>query len=61
MEFAREPGRGKQPSWVPNSPDSSLVLQPLFVIVISLMQEQTVVMWQGHRDGKNLMQQVAIF
>ena len=54
MGFARELGRTKWPSRVSHNPDYSFHPQPLLPTMISLIQEQTVAMLQGHYDGKRL-------
>ena len=52
MGFAREPGRTKWLSWVSHSVDC-LIYNGYLHIFLSLIQEQTVAMLQGHQDGES--------
>lgn len=51
MGFSREPGRTKQLSGVPVALTVPLIDNHCLPILISLIQEQTVAILQGHQDG----------
>ena len=52
MWLAREPGKSEQLYWVSHSLNC-LIHSYCLPILISLIWEQTVVMFQGHQDGKS--------
>lgn len=60
MEFAREIGRINWLSKVSHSPDY-FIYKHCLPILISLIQEQTVDLLQGHHDGKSLVRRGSLF